>query len=257
MGRSAYRRRVEARNRSSRRTLPKRPSFGLRGHTGSLVVRIKLGSSGKTGPDTYRAGARPGANTEVYDDTGPLDRGGATGHQRAVPAAEHHALQLRGQPGRAGSYTLKADVTTDWRQTGTESGSASRSYWLTHRGHKDGPRALIGAAPPHRGREAPHTGDGGLGCTCDSCDTPSPAACAAHHRFSWPRSRAGRTGRGRRPGKGGRRAGPSVCRTRRSRRSRRNRTADTNGRTGRARGRQCHGRQEDGRRRGGAQGHGP
>lgn len=66
---------MEARNRSSRRTLPKRPSFGLRGHTGSLVVRIKLGSSGKTGPDTYRAGARPGANTEVYDDTCRLDRG--------------------------------------------------------------------------------------------------------------------------------------------------------------------------------------
>ncbi|MFE0403354.1 hypothetical protein ACFW19_15835 [Streptomyces nigra] len=104
------------------------------GHTAPLVVRIKLGSSGKTGPDTYRVGSRPGANTEVYDDTGRLDRGCYV--QWALSRGSEVVRRVTSgrcrPPGitlfnfedsldEPGSYTLKADVTTDWRQTGTES----------------------------------------------------------------------------------------------------------------------------------------
>ncbi|MFE5191184.1 hypothetical protein [Streptomyces sp. NPDC056628] len=104
------------------------------GHTGPLVVRIKLGSSGKTGPDTYRAGARPGADTEVYDDTGRLDHGCyvkwtlsrgsevvrrvTSGRCRPPGITLFNFEDSLDEPG---AYTLKADVTTDWRQTGTES----------------------------------------------------------------------------------------------------------------------------------------
>ncbi|MFD7694548.1 hypothetical protein [Streptomyces sp. NPDC059805] len=104
------------------------------GHTAPLVVRIKLGSSGKTGPDTYRVGSRPGANTEVYDDTGRLDRGCyvqwtlsrgsevvrrvTSGRCRPPSITLFNFEDSLDEPG---SYTLKADVTTDWRQTGTES----------------------------------------------------------------------------------------------------------------------------------------
>ncbi|MFI8301378.1 hypothetical protein ACIGCZ_36325 [Streptomyces nigra] len=104
------------------------------GHTAPLVVRIKLGSSGKTGPDTYRVGSRPGANTEVYDDTGRLDRGCyvqwtlsrgsevvrrvTSGRCRPPSVTLFNFEDSLDEPG---SYTLKADVTTDWRQTGTES----------------------------------------------------------------------------------------------------------------------------------------
>ncbi|MFJ6650857.1 hypothetical protein ACIQPS_35145 [Streptomyces sp. NPDC091290] len=104
------------------------------GHTAPLVVRIKLGSSGKTGPDTYRVGSRPGANTEVYDDTGRLDRG-CYAHWTLSRGSEvvRRVTSGRCRPpsitlfnfedslDEPGSYTLKADVTTDWRQTGTES----------------------------------------------------------------------------------------------------------------------------------------
>lgn len=34
-----------------------------------------MGSSGKIGPSEYRAGARPGANVDVYDDIGQLSSG--------------------------------------------------------------------------------------------------------------------------------------------------------------------------------------
>ncbi|RDS64411.1 hypothetical protein [Streptomyces sp. M7] len=104
------------------------------GHTAPLVVRIKLGSSGKTGPDSYRVGSRPGANTEVYDDTGRLDRGCyvqwtlsrgsevvrrvTSGRCRPPSITLFNFEDSLDEPG---SYTLKADVTTDWRQTGTES----------------------------------------------------------------------------------------------------------------------------------------
>ncbi|MFF4155191.1 hypothetical protein ACFYZU_33915 [Streptomyces sp. NPDC001651] len=104
------------------------------GHTAPLVVRIKLGSSGKTGPDTYRVGSRPGANTEVYDDTGRLDRGCyvqwtlsrgsevvrrvTSGRCRPPSITLFNFEDSLDEPG---SYTLKADVTTDWRQMGTES----------------------------------------------------------------------------------------------------------------------------------------
>ncbi|MEU6531056.1 hypothetical protein ABZ869_17960 [Streptomyces sp. NPDC046928] len=104
------------------------------GHTGALTVRIKLGSSGKTGPDTYRAGSRPGADTEVYDDTGRLDRGCyvkwtlsrgsevvrrvTSGRCRPPSITLFNFEDSLDEPG---SYTLTADVSTDWRQTGTES----------------------------------------------------------------------------------------------------------------------------------------
>ncbi|MFJ5061949.1 hypothetical protein ACIP96_21405 [Streptomyces nigra] len=104
------------------------------GHTAPLVVRIKLGSSGKTGPDTYRVGSRPGANTEVYDDTGRLDRGcyvqwtltRASEVVRRVTSGRCRPpsitlFNFEDSLDEPGSYTLKADVTTDWRQTGTES----------------------------------------------------------------------------------------------------------------------------------------
>ncbi|MGW6470794.1 hypothetical protein [Streptomyces nigra] len=104
------------------------------GHTAPLVVRIKLGSSGKTGPDTYRVGSRPGANTEVYDDTGRLDRGcyvqwtlsrGSEAVRRVTSGRcrppSITLFNFEDSLDEPGSYTLKADVTTDWRQTGTES----------------------------------------------------------------------------------------------------------------------------------------
>jgi hypothetical protein len=43
---------------------------------GKLAITIRIGSGGKIGPAEYQAGATPGANADVYDDTGrQLNRG--------------------------------------------------------------------------------------------------------------------------------------------------------------------------------------
>lgn len=102
-------------------------------HTEALTVRIKMGSSGKVGPDTFRAGARPGADTEVYDDTGQLDRkcyvkwtlkrGSEVVRRVTSERCRPPSITLfnfEDSLDEPGSYTLTADVTTDWHQTGNE-----------------------------------------------------------------------------------------------------------------------------------------
>lgn len=42
---------------------------------GALIINIKMGSGGKVGPSEYRAGSRPGANVDVFDDIGQLSAG--------------------------------------------------------------------------------------------------------------------------------------------------------------------------------------
>ncbi|MGW0656634.1 hypothetical protein ACWD4T_49330 [Streptomyces umbrinus] len=101
-------------------------------HTGALTVLVKMGRVGKVGPDSWRAGAEPGANTEVYDATGRLDTGcyvqwtlkhdgevvqKDTSSRCRPPSITLFDFEDGLEPG---SYTLTADVTTDWHQTGTD-----------------------------------------------------------------------------------------------------------------------------------------
>ncbi|MFJ5206870.1 hypothetical protein [Streptomyces nigra] len=111
----------------------------------AAVVRTPRAHGFVGGPDQARLvredghrhlsrGARPGANTEVYDDTGPLDRGcyvkwTLSGGSEVVLRVTSGRCRppsitlfnFEDRPDERGSYTLNADVTTDWRQTGTES----------------------------------------------------------------------------------------------------------------------------------------
>ncbi|MFF3485486.1 hypothetical protein ACFYXC_19780 [Streptomyces sp. NPDC002701] len=102
-------------------------------HGGALTVRIKMGAGGKVGADTFRAGSTPGANTEVYDDTGQLDRGCYVKWtlKRGSEVVRRHTSERCRPPSitlfnfgdsldEPGSYTLTAAVTTDWRQAGNE-----------------------------------------------------------------------------------------------------------------------------------------
>lgn len=101
-------------------------------HTGALTVLVKMGRVGKVGPNSWSAGSRPGADTEVYDATGRLDRGcyvqwtlrhdgdvvqKHTSSRCRPPSITLFNFEDRLEPG---SYTLTADVTTDWQQTGTD-----------------------------------------------------------------------------------------------------------------------------------------
>lgn len=84
------------------------------------------------GPNSWRAGAEPGANTEVYDATGRLDTGCYvqwTLKHDGKEVQKHTSSRCRPpsitlfnfEDGlEPGSYTLTAEVTTDWQQTGTD-----------------------------------------------------------------------------------------------------------------------------------------
>lgn len=102
-------------------------------HTGPLTVRILMGESGKIGPNVWRTRSTPGANTEVYDATGRLDTGCYVQWtlKRGSEVVKLHSSgrcrppsitlfnfgdSLRG----VGTYTLKADITTDWGQAGSK-----------------------------------------------------------------------------------------------------------------------------------------
>ncbi|MFI2629310.1 hypothetical protein ACH5A2_02785 [Streptomyces collinus] len=101
-------------------------------HTGALTVLVKMGRVGRVGPNSWRAGAEPGANTEVYDATGRLDTGcyvqwtlkhdgkvvqKDTSSRCRPPSITLFDFEDGLEPG---SYTLTAEVTTDWNQTGTD-----------------------------------------------------------------------------------------------------------------------------------------
>ncbi|WP_411104691.1 hypothetical protein [Streptomyces sp. cmx-4-9] len=103
------------------------------GHTGPLIVRIDMGTSGKVGPTTWRARSTPGANTVVQDAGGRLDRGCYV--QWTVKRGGEVVRMARSErcrpPGitlfsfedsldEVGSYTLTADITTDWGQTASK-----------------------------------------------------------------------------------------------------------------------------------------
>ncbi|MFD8986290.1 hypothetical protein, partial [Streptomyces sp. NPDC059564] len=104
------------------------------GHTGPLNVRIDMGSTGKVGPNTYRARATPGADTYVQDAGGRLDRGcyvqwtlkrgGDVVQQERSERCRPPSITLfnfdSGSLQEVGSYTLTADVTTDWGQTASK-----------------------------------------------------------------------------------------------------------------------------------------
>ncbi|MER5807324.1 hypothetical protein ABT143_03855 [Streptomyces sp. NPDC002033] len=103
------------------------------GHSGPLVVRIDMGSGGKVGPNTYRARSTPGADTYVQDAGGRLDRGcyvqwtlkrgGEVVQLERSERCRPPSITLfnfdSGSLQQPGSYTLTADVTTDWSQTGS------------------------------------------------------------------------------------------------------------------------------------------
>ncbi|MFD8019922.1 hypothetical protein ACFV6G_05790 [Streptomyces lavendulae] len=100
-------------------------------HTGPLYVRIDMGTTGKVGPNTYRARSEPGADTYVQDAGGRLDRGcyvqwtlkrgGEVVQLARSERCRPPSITLfdfdSGSLGEVGSYTLTADVTTDWNQT--------------------------------------------------------------------------------------------------------------------------------------------
>ncbi|MGA4863529.1 hypothetical protein ACPB9J_12875 [Streptomyces lavendulocolor] len=103
-------------------------------HSGPLNVSIDMGSRGRIGPGTYRRGATPGANTEVYDRTGRIDTGCYVRWEltRAATVVRTHTSERCRPPSitlfnfgdsldEVGSYRLTADVTTDWGQQGTAS----------------------------------------------------------------------------------------------------------------------------------------
>ncbi|MEU8461067.1 hypothetical protein [Streptomyces sp. NPDC029003] len=103
------------------------------GHSGPLVVRIDMGPSGKVGPSTYRARSAPGADTYVQDAGGRLDRGCYVQWtlKRGSEVVQLHRSERCRPPSitlfnfdsgslqQVGTYTLTADVTTDWSQTGS------------------------------------------------------------------------------------------------------------------------------------------
>lgn len=100
-------------------------------HTGPLLVRIDMGTNGKVGPNTYRARSTPGADTYVQDAGGRLDRscyvqwtlkrGGEVVQLARSERCRPPSITLfnfdSGSLGQVGSYTLTADVSTDWGQT--------------------------------------------------------------------------------------------------------------------------------------------
>jgi hypothetical protein len=99
-------------------------------HKGPLTVRIEMGRTGQIGPNEWRAGVTPGANTVVYDSTGQLDTHcyvqWTLKHEGEVVQL-HRSSRCRppsitlfnfDEDLEVGSYTLAADVTTDWGQTG-------------------------------------------------------------------------------------------------------------------------------------------
>ncbi|MFE2268669.1 hypothetical protein ACFXB4_05470 [Streptomyces lavendulae] len=100
-------------------------------HTGPLLVRIDMGTNGKVGPHTYRARSTPGADTYVQDAGGRLDRGcyvqwtlkrgdevvQLARSERCRPPSITLFNFDSGSLGEVGSYTLTAEVTTDWNQT--------------------------------------------------------------------------------------------------------------------------------------------
>ncbi len=92
-----------------------------------------MNPGGKVGPNSWEAGSRPGANTEVYDATGRVDRGcyvqwklkrGSevvrtdTSSRCRPPSIT--LFNFENSLDEPGSYTLTADVTTDWHQTGSD-----------------------------------------------------------------------------------------------------------------------------------------
>ncbi|MEU8777137.1 hypothetical protein [Streptomyces sp. NPDC048606] len=101
-------------------------------HSGPLIVRIDMGTSGKVGPTTWRARSNPGANTVVNDSGGRLDRGC---YVQWTVKRGGEVVQLaqseRCRPpsitlfsfgdtlDQVGAYTLTADITTDWGQKGS------------------------------------------------------------------------------------------------------------------------------------------
>lgn len=102
-------------------------------HTGPLIVRIDMGTTGKIGPNTWRARANPGANTVVEDAGGQLDTGCYVEWTlKRGSEVVHLARNGRCRPPgitlfnfednlrEVGSYTLTADITTDWSQTGSK-----------------------------------------------------------------------------------------------------------------------------------------
>ncbi|WP_327254000.1 hypothetical protein [Streptomyces sp. NBC_01244] len=102
-------------------------------HTGALTVRIVMGSSGKIGPNVYRTRSTPGANTEVYDATGRLDTSCYVQWtlKRGSEVVQLHRSGRCRPPSvtlfnfddslrEVGTYTLQADITTDWGQTGSK-----------------------------------------------------------------------------------------------------------------------------------------
>lgn len=100
-------------------------------HAGPLLVRIDMGTGGKVGPSTYRARSTPGADTYVQDSGGRLDRGcyvqwtlkrgGEVVQLARSERCRPPSITLfnfdSGSLREVGSYTLTADVTTDWNQT--------------------------------------------------------------------------------------------------------------------------------------------
>lgn len=120
-------------SRTSAPEAPRVPSAKAQppAHAGPLLVRIDMGTTGKVGPNTYRARSTPGADTYVQDSGGRLDRGcyvqwtlkrgGEVVQLARSERCRPPSITLfnfdSGSLGEVGSYTLTADVTTDWSQT--------------------------------------------------------------------------------------------------------------------------------------------
>ncbi|MFI7063457.1 hypothetical protein ACIBL3_20910 [Kribbella sp. NPDC050124] len=100
---------------------------------GKLAVTIRIGSGGKIGPAEYQAGATPGANADVFDETGrqlnrgcyptwTLKRGQTTVHSVRGTACEGNGFTMfsfRDALKTPGLYHLTVSVVTDGGATGT------------------------------------------------------------------------------------------------------------------------------------------
>jgi hypothetical protein len=94
---------------------------------GALAITIRIGSNGKIGPNEWRAGSDPGANADVFDDTGralnracyptwTLKRGSTVLQNTRGTACQGNGFTMfsfRDALKTAGKYHLTVSVLTD------------------------------------------------------------------------------------------------------------------------------------------------
>jgi len=109
---------------------------------GALAISIRIGTGGKIGPNEWRTGSAPGANADVFDDTGrqlnrgcyptwTLKRGSAVIQTIRGTACEGNGFSMFSFQPEAlktpGTYHLTVSVVTD----GGVKGTATQDFTVT------------------------------------------------------------------------------------------------------------------------------